>query len=117
MLPMRSKPFTNFSTGLIFDVLEFLSVKEGFSKFRLINKRFNASFEQHNINITFRVEDRIKEYQHATIEATNKEIQEILDPLRAALYQQLENIKGKNKVDKANPCSGILIQNIKVLDG
>lgn len=62
----------------------------------MINKRFNASFEQHVVNITFRLEDRIKEYQHTTIEDTYKEIQEVLDPLRAALYQQLENIKGMN---------------------
>ena len=62
----------------------------------MINKRFNSSFEQHVVNITFRLEDRIKEYQQATIEDTYKEIQEVLDPLRAALYQQLENIKGMN---------------------
>ena len=82
----------------------------------MINKRFNASFEQHIINITFKVEDKIKEYQHTTIEDTNKEIQEILDPLRAALYQKLENIKGKKNADKDQPCSGILLQNIKLLD-
>lgn len=114
--PMRTKPFTHFSLGLIFDVLEFFSIKEGFSKFRLINKRFNASFEQHITNITFRLEDRIKEYQPTAIEETNKEIQESLDPLRAALYQQLENIKGNKKPNKDHPCSGILLQNIKILD-
>jgi hypothetical protein len=113
--PMRTKPFTHFSMGLIFDVLEFFSIKEGFSKFRLVNKRFNASFEQHIVNITFRLEDRIKEYQPTTIEETNKEIQELLDPLRAALYQQLENIKGIKKPDKDHPCSGIILQNIMIL--
>ena len=39
-----------------------------------------------------------------------------MDPLRAALYQQLENIKGNKNPNEDHPCSGILLHNIKILD-
>ncbi len=60
LLPMKTRPFTNFSSGLNFDLIEFFTLKEAFTQFRKVNKRFNACFEQYLLNITFRHDEKIQ---------------------------------------------------------
>jgi hypothetical protein len=45
LVPMKSKPFEKFSKNQLYNIAVYFNWKEGFNKFRLINKKFYDCFE------------------------------------------------------------------------
>ena len=71
---MKGKVYDKFSKNILSDIVRFFSWKEGFNKYRLINKKHYQCFEQYLIQIVTEVPTFLKQYSAEQITEAKEEI-------------------------------------------
>lgn len=65
---MQSKPFEKMSSNVLSNFIAFFTIKEGLNKFRLICKKFNASYELYLISYATEADKILHNYSQANID-------------------------------------------------
>ncbi len=74
LVKMNSSPFNKLSEGVLSNLVIFFSFKEGFSKFRQVNRKFFRTFETHMSQVFFEIPKMLKDYSEKAITECKTEI-------------------------------------------
>ena len=73
-MPSKEKPLKLMSVNALSHTVGYFSLRDGFSKLRLINKKFNKCFEEYIFNKAFNLDNSIKQYSDENVKNVENEI-------------------------------------------